>query len=101
MFSAKIRKIKKKILLKFFNFYNLKKICILHGHVLVMWAGPVLFKHYVVPSVGKMTKSLPFRNSSVESYYAYSEDGSTQGYYYLNNFDNIFISGGKNIFLAL
>ena len=63
--------------------------------------GLVLFKHYVVPSVGKTTKSLSFRNSSVESNYAYSEDGSTQGYYYLNNFDNIFISGGKNIFLAL
>lgn len=33
------------------------------------------------------------KNTSVESYYAYSDDGIDQGYYYLNNFNNIFISG--------
>ena len=37
---------------------------------------------------------LLFRNTSVESYYAYSDDRIDQGYYYLNNFNNIFISGG-------
>ena len=31
----------------------------------------------------------------MEAFYAYSDDGQIQGYYYLNNFENIFISGGK------
>jgi len=34
------------------------------------------------------------RNSSVESFYA--KTNTSQGYYYLNNFNNIFISGGKS-----
>ena len=43
--------------------------------------------------------TLSFRNTSVESYYAYNEDGINQGYYYLNNFNNIFISGGKGFLI--
>ena len=37
----------------------------------------------------------------MEIFYAYSDDGKTQGYYYLNNFDNIFISGGMYLLLIM
>ena len=36
-FRAKIRKIYKKILLKVFNVYNFRQICIYHGRVFVMY----------------------------------------------------------------
>ena len=37
MFWAKIRKISSFFLLKIINFYNLRKICILHGRVFIMY----------------------------------------------------------------
>ena len=35
------------------------------------------------------------RNTSVEAFYHYSNDSSSQGYYYLNDFSNLLVSGGK------
>ena len=37
MFRAKKKKNMKNFLLKIFNFYNLKNLCILHGHVFEMF----------------------------------------------------------------
>ena len=39
MFLSKNKKNIELYLLKIFNFYNLRKICILHGHVFVMGHG--------------------------------------------------------------
>lgn len=37
---------------------------------------------------------LSWSNSNVETYYKYSNESGQDGYYYLNTFENIFISGG-------
>ena len=67
---SKNKKNIKKILLKIFNFYNLKKTCILHGHVFVMACHHCCIRKYphkilcfVLP-----TCILSFLSSFVEEY---------------------------------
>lgn len=36
------------------------------------------------------------RNTSVEDFYRFTNDSRTQGYYYLNDFSNIMVSGGRS-----
>jgi len=36
-----------------------------------------------------------FRNTSVEEYYSYYNESGTGGYYYMNSFENILVSGGN------
>jgi len=39
---------------------------------------------------------LLFRNASVEEYFKYDNESDIDGYYYLNSFENILVSGGKH-----
>ena len=48
MFWSKNKKNIKNFLLEIFTFYNLRKICILHGHVFVMFLIPCLCSTYYI-----------------------------------------------------